>query len=151
LNGDDLRRKTCGAGQWDVVRSDWPNVFRPHYHRPEGPPQLSLAKRCAEHPSQLASICELARRFGRFGLVPYLSSESAWGRASAIAGVSGAPIWVAGPGPRLTRRINDKLWFSDRVAQLLGRRALPQTHYVFGPEALGRRIAQLAQTTPRFA
>ncbi|MGA8990530.1 MAG: hemerythrin domain-containing protein [Rhodoplanes sp.] len=112
---------------------------------PKGPSHLSLAKRCAQDAAQLAEICKVARRFGRLGLVPYLSSESAWALASIIATQSGAPVWVAGPGPRLTRRINDKLWFSDRVTQLLGRRALPPTHYIFGPEALARRIAHLAQ------
>ena len=38
-----------------------------------------------------------------------------------------------GTGTALTRAVNDKLWFSDRVTELLGRRALPPTHYVFGP------------------
>jgi hypothetical protein len=33
------------------------------------------------------------------------------------------------------------LWFSERVTQVLGRRALPQTHYIFGPDALARRIS----------
>ena len=112
---------------------------------PEGPAHLPLAKRCAQDATQLAEICKVARRFGCLGLVPYLSSEGAWTLASIIATQSGAPVWVAGPGPRLTRRINDKLWFSDRVAQLLGRRALPQTHYIFGPEALARRLTHLAQ------
>jgi len=109
-----------------------------------GPDGLSLTKRCAGDAALLARICKVARRFGSFGLVPYLSSESAWVLASMIATQSGAPVWVAGPGPRLTRCVNDKLWFSDRVTELLGRRALPQTHYVFGPKALARRLAHLA-------
>jgi hypothetical protein len=112
---------------------------------PEGPPDLPLAIRCVRDSALLAQICDVARRYGRLGLVPYLSSESAWTLASAIATQSGAPVWVAGPGPRLTRRVNDKLWFSERVTQVLGRCALPQTHYIFGPEALARRIARLAQ------
>jgi Pre ATP-grasp domain/Hemerythrin HHE cation binding domain len=112
---------------------------------PKGPLYLPLAKRCARDSALMAQICAVARRAGRLGLVPYLSSDSAWMLASTIARQSGAPVWVAGPGPRLTRRVNDKLWFSERVAQVLGRRALPQTHYIFGPEALARRIARLAQ------
>ena len=108
---------------------------------PAGPLHTSLARRCADDPDLMAQLCGLARRAGRFGLVPFLGSESAWGLASAIATQSGEPVWVAAPGPRLSRRVNDKLWFSERVTEVLGRRALPQTHRVYGPEALARRIA----------
>ena len=113
---------------------------------PVGLAHLPLAKRCAQDSALMAQLCDVARRAGRLGLVPYLGSESAWGLASAIAAQSGAPVWVAAPGPRLTRRVNDKLWFSERVTEVLGRRALPPTHRVFGPEALARRIALLART-----
>ena len=113
---------------------------------PAKPVHTSLARRCADDPELMAQLCDLARRAGRFGLVPYLGSESAWGLASAIATQSGEPVWVAAPGPRLSRRVNDKLWFSERVTEVLGRRALPQTHRVYGPEALARRIALLVRS-----
>lgn len=112
---------------------------------PGGSLYLPLAKRCAQDSALLAQICDMARRVGRLGLVPYLGSESAWALARIIATQSGAPVWMAAPEPLLTRRVNDKLWFSDRVKQVLGRRALPPTYYVFGPEALARRTALLAQ------
>ena len=89
---------------------------------------------------------DLARRAGHFGLVPYLGSESAWGLASAIATQSGEPVWVAAPGPQLSRRVNDKVWFSERVTEVLGRQALPHTYRVYGPEALARRIALLVRS-----
>lgn len=116
---------------------------------PAGLPHRPLAQRCAQDPALMAQLCDVARRAGRFGLVPYLGSESAWRLASAIAAYSGAPVWVAAPGPRLTRRVNDKLWFSERVTEVLGRQALPLTHRVFGPEALARRIALLARSQKR--
>jgi hypothetical protein len=112
---------------------------------PQGPAHLPLAKRCAQDPALLAQICGVAHRVGRLGLIPYLGSEGAWALASTIAAQSGAPVWVAAPGPRLTQRVNDKLWFSERVTQVLGRSALPPTYYIFGPEALARRVALLAQ------
>jgi hypothetical protein len=94
----------------------------------------------------MARLCDLARRAGRFGIVPFLGSESIWRLASAIAARSGEPVWVAAPGPRLSRRVNDKLWFSERVIELLGRQALPYTYRVYGPEALARRIALLVRS-----
>ena len=110
-----------------------------------GPSHLPLATRCAQDSALLAQISAVARRAGRLGLIPYLGSESAWALASAIAAESGVPVWVAAPAPRLAQRVNDKLWFSDRVTQVLGHRALPSTYYIFGPEALARRVALLAQ------
>ena len=113
---------------------------------PAGPAHLPLAQRCAEDSELIAQLCGLARRAGRFGLVPFLGSESAWRLASAIAAQSGEPVWVAAPGPRLSRRVNDKLWFSERVTEVLGRQALPHTDRVYGPEALARRIALLVRS-----
>lgn len=112
-------------------------------------PHWPLAKRCAQDPALLTQLCDVARRAGRLGLIPYFGSESTWALASAIAAGSGAPVWVAASGPRLTRRVNDKLWFSDRVAQVLGRRALPPTYYIFGPRALAHRVALLAHCHDR--
>ena len=116
---------------------------------PGGPPDLPLAKRCAQDSALLTQICDVAHRTGRFGRVPYLGSQSTWVLASTIAAHSGTPVWVAAPGPRLTRRVNDKLWFSARVTQVLGRRALPLTYYILGPEALANRVALLARRHDR--
>ena len=33
---------------------------------------------------------------------------------------------MAAPGPRLSRRVNDKLWFSERVTEVLGRQPFPK-------------------------
>jgi hypothetical protein len=106
-----------------------------------------VAKRCVQDPALLAQICDVAHRAGRIGLVPYLGSQSTWALASTLAAQSGTPVWVAAPGPRLTRRVNDKLWFSERVTQVLGRRALPLTYYIFGPEALANP-GRAARPTP---
>jgi hypothetical protein len=113
---------------------------------PAGLPHLPLTQRCARDSELMGRLCDLARRAGRFGLVPYLGSESAWRLASAIAAQSGEPVWVAAPGPRLSRRVNDKLWFSERVTEVLGRQALSYTYSVYGPEALARRIALLVRS-----
>ena len=58
---------------------------------------------------------------------------------------SGEPVWVAAPGPRLSRRVNDKLWFSERVTEVLGRQSPSPYLPFYGPEALARRIALLVR------
>jgi hypothetical protein len=71
--------------------------------------------------------------------------------ASAIAAQSGAEVSVAAAPPRLTRRVNDKLWFLERVREALDESASPLTYSAFGPAALAARIRALASRSPRVA
>ncbi len=101
----------------------------------------ALVLRDADAMSRLA---ECARRRGGLSVIPYLGSADVWLLAREIAARSGQLVHVAAPPPRLTRRANDKLWFADRVAEALDRRALPPTWYAYGPAAMAREMAVLA-------
>jgi len=90
-------------------------------------------------------LADAARRHGGLCVIPYIGTGGIWLLAREIAARSGAPVRVAAPPPRLTRRVNDKLWFADRVAEILDRRALPPTWYAYGPAALARELAVLAR------
>jgi len=116
---------------------------------PRGAGQDSLAQRCARDADALATVVETARRHGRLNVVPYIGMGHAWALAGRIAMQSGARVRVAAPPPRLTRRVNDKLWFASCVQQLLGRAALPPSHHAFGPAALAGRVAALARRHAR--
>lgn len=111
--------------------------------------QNSLAQRCAQDPRAMGLVVETARRHGCLNVVPYIGMGHAWRLAALIAAQSGARISVAAPPPRLTRRVNDKLWFANCVQQLLGRAALPPSYHAFGPAALAGRVAALARRHPR--
>ncbi len=89
-------------------------------------------------------LTDSARRHGGLTVIPYLGTADMWLLAREIAARSGQPVHVAAPPPRLTGRANDKLWFADRVAEVLDRRALPPTWYAYGPAALAREMAVLA-------
>jgi hypothetical protein len=82
-------------------------------------------------------------------VVPHIGTESAWLLAAAVAEQSRRPVRVAAPPPRLTRRVNDKVWFSHRVNEVLGPRALPAFHAVFGPAALAAHVRHLALLSER--
>ncbi len=89
-------------------------------------------------------IADCACRRGGLTVIPYLGTADVWLLAREIAARSGQPVHVAAPPPRLTGRANDKLWFADRVTEVLDRRALPPTWYAYGPAALAREMAVLA-------
>lgn len=105
----------------------------------------SLAMRCAGDPDLLEAAAANARRAGGLNLVPYMGTGGIWVLAAALAMRAGAKVRVSAPPPRLTRRVNDKLWFARRVVEVLGGRALPPAHAVFGPAALAGRVAALAR------
>lgn len=104
-----------------------------------------MATRCRLDPRTLSRLVTAARDAGCFSVIPYLGSGSAWLLGSAIAEQAGVEVRVASPPPRLTRRVNDKLWFARVVKALLGSQALPPTYSVFGPAGLAGRVAKLAR------
>ncbi len=108
-----------------------------------------LASRCLSETQALNRIAAKARKAGGLSIVPHIGSGSAWRLAAAIAERSGAPVWVAASPPRLTRRVNDKVWFAHRVNEVLGRRARPAFHAAFGPAALAAHVLRLARQSER--
>jgi hypothetical protein len=74
-----------------------------------------------------------------------MGTGGVWRLAATVAAHSGVTVRVAAPPPRLTKRVNDKLWFAQRVVEVLGTRAIPTTSSVFGPAALTGRVAALAK------
>lgn len=112
---------------------------------------VPLSLRCAADPTLLTRLCDAARLEGTFTLVPYMGTGNAWRLASAIASQSGVEVFVAAPPPRLTRRVNDKLWFLERIRETLDINASPLTYSVFGPAALAARLRALASRCPRVA
>jgi hypothetical protein len=110
-----------------------------------------LALRCAENVAHLKTLCDVAEVNGGLNIFPYIGTGHAWLLASAIAAQSGAEVSVAAPPPQLTRRVNDKLWFLERVHEALNASASPLTYSAFGPAALAARIRAIASSYPRVA
>ena len=109
----------------------------------------AIAHRCRDSPEILQQITSVARGAHRFLIIPYIGAGSAWMLAGAIARAAGVPVRVAAPPPRLTRMVNDKIWFSNRVREGLGVEALPPTFAAFGPAATAARIARIARSAER--
>ena len=78
-------------------------------------------------------------------LLPHIATGTIWGLAARLAADTGAAVYVAGPPPRLARRVNDKLWFGHVVERLIGPAARPEKRAAFSVSALTRHLRELAQ------
>ena len=123
----------------DVLRLGRAEILAP------APATGSLAVRCNKDSKLLNRIAERARANGGLNIVTYMGTGGIWALASRIAELSGGPVRVAAPPPRLTRRVNDKLWFSQRVEEVLGPRAMPPAQAVFNLAALAGQLAALSE------
>lgn len=112
---------------------------------PDAGTVVRLPRRIILDADVMNRLVEAARRDGVISLIPYYGNGGCWVLAREIAARSGAHVRVAAAPPRLTLRVNDKLWFSDRLAELLGRGARPMTYYAYGPSALAARLRTLAR------
>ena len=112
---------------------------------------LSLTKRILQDDRLLDAFAQQARLAGGLNLVPYMGNGGAWAIAGKIAERSGVLVRVAAPPPRLTERVNNKLWFGARVGDVLGSRALPPSYRAYGPSAMIGLLRWLAKRHPSVA
>ncbi len=136
---EHYRETSLGLGAIDVIELPAPDRYW----------QTPLAKRCLADPAALGLIAERASQAGQLTVLPYIGSGSVWILAGVIAEQARVPVRVAAPPPNLTRRVNDKVWFSRRVTELLGSDAQPMFHSVYGPTALAAYVAKLARRVER--
>jgi Pre ATP-grasp domain len=96
-------------------------------------------------PASLARLVRLARERGSLTVIPYLSTAGTWRLAAAVADEAGVDVFVLGPPPALAARVNDKSWFSRRVADVLGPDAIPETGWVADAFELTTTLQVLAK------
>ena len=109
----------------------------------------SLPYRCYATPHLLDRLVDVARNGQGACLVPHLTTGHVWRLGAAVAARSGAPISICGPSPRLSRRVNDKLWFAACVRDVLGQSALPPSFGAYGPAALAGEVKHLVSRFDR--
>ena len=103
----------------------------------------SLPYRCLSTPHLLAKLLDVAREGRGVCLVPHITTGHVWQLGSALAAQSGAPVLICGPSPRLSRRVNDKLWFAACVRDVLGQSSVPPSFRAYGPAALAGEVKHL--------
>ncbi len=124
-----------GIGSLDVLIAKNP---RPNQGCP-------MPRRCVELGDILRHLVDVARKAGRLSIIPDAATGHIWNLARTIAEASGAAVFVAAAPPRLSRRVNDKLWFAECVRELFGEEAHPPCSAAFGPAVLAARVRDLAR------
>ena len=110
---------------------------------PESPSGEPLARRFADDRVVVEALVRKAL-LGGLTIVPYISTRSVWKLAELLAERTGQPVRVAGPPPDLTERVNNKAWFAQRVREMLGPEALPETHVASDERELNVHLRALA-------
>ncbi|WP_300549160.1 hypothetical protein [Roseovarius sp.] len=82
-------------------------------------------------------------------LKAYLTTRSTWHLAKRLGEATGTLMHVCGPSPRVSRRVNDKLWFADLVHRLFGATATPPTMMGFDLVAAAAQISYLSKRADR--
>ena len=102
-----------------------------------------LAAAARQDRTLMDRLVSTARAAGTLTVRPYIATDEAWGLARDIAGRAGVEVAVAGPPPALTRRVNDKLWFTAQATALLGEGSTPPAAPAQDLEELVDRIREL--------
>lgn len=106
---------------------------------------LGTAKRCLNNPILLKRFADRICADRGTTIVPHISTGSIWMLAKMLHDLTGQTIHVAGPPPNLTARVNDKIWFADVAARLLGETAVPPRLTAHGSAALTAHVHRLSQ------
>lgn len=105
-----------------------------------------MAKQAYITPALLDPLMALARTAGGLTITSYLTTQNTWRLAKVIGDAARCMIHVNGPSPRISRRTNDKLWFTRLARQVIGTDAVPPTMSAYGPDAAAALVARFAKT-----
>lgn len=111
----------------------------------------ALPEALRHDPASMAHLARRAREHGSLTMIPYLSTPAAWRLAAAVAEEAGVEVTVLAPPPALAARVNDKSWFSRRVADVLGPEAIPETGWAADAFELTNALSILAKRHRRLA
>jgi hippurate hydrolase len=147
-------RARLRAGDGDVVASctqadpvferycvDTLGLGRPEWLRvrPAGS-ALELAVGCWTDRQTRYRLVHLAKKRKLACIHPYLGSFHVWALAQLLSRAGGRRVTVLAPPPALTRRVNDKTWFTGLVRRLLGEDCIPESYQVFNYATLAHVI-----------
>jgi Pre ATP-grasp domain len=110
---------------------------------------LPVSVRCRTDGRLRSLIGKLCAQAGGLLLLPYLTTGNIWRLAQEIADDTGRPIAICGPSPRISTHVNNKIWFTNCVQQIIGDDAAPPTFSAYGPAAAAARVAKLSKVSKR--
>ena len=112
-------------------------------------PAVPVATQCRDNPLLFSEIERIAKKFGGLNLVTYLTTGNVWRLGQQLSQVTQLPIAVCGPKPRISKRVNDKLWFTNVVQELFGADSAPPSYSAYGPSSAAALVKRLCRTAER--
>jgi hypothetical protein len=104
-----------------------------------------VTQQASTTPKMLETLVDTAQRSGGMTLKPYLTTGHSWRLAQTLSEATKYCIHVCGPSPRLTKRVNDKLWFGQIARRILGNHATPPTRAAYGPAAAAGLVNRIGK------
>jgi hypothetical protein len=132
-------RENLGLGCFNVVSHRRSSAKQP------------LSSSCALDDRFIKQVEVWARASRGINIIPYMGTGGAWLLAGRIAEATGQSVTVTAPPPKLTRRVNDKLWFASCVTAAIGKSAVPKSFAAYGFAALTRQVSILSRRFPTVA
>lgn len=146
---DPVRRQRRTPRQFQPVESTYVNPLTTSRRFTHRLPPPDLPGGLAALPAPARGDRGRSAGGGPLPADPAFRLRANWALAKTIADRAGVPVQVAASPPQLGKRINDKIWFANRVRDLLGPGALPPTFAAFGPAAVVGKVRRLARTAER--
>ncbi len=139
-----VRQRSPG---FEAYLAEYLGIRQVRFLEAQGADPAPVAKQCRTSAALFGPLLELLRAAGSLTLHGYLVTGHLWQLAQALAAAAGLPVYVAGPSPRMSRRVNDKLWFWEVAREIAGPDSVPPTAFAFGPAAAAGQIARLARVS----
>jgi hypothetical protein len=107
---------------------------------------LRIAEACWEDPQSRSLLIERIRSGVRY-VHPHMGTFAVWELAALLRDVSGCPMKVIAPPPRLCSWVNDKIAFAEVVSRLFGPELVPRTMSACNFAILAQRVRDLARSS----
>ncbi|AHD03716.1 hypothetical protein METH_23070 (plasmid) [Leisingera methylohalidivorans DSM 14336] len=133
--------------EFEAYLSEYLGISQVRFLEARAADPASVAKQCWSDPRLFRNLQEVLEAAGSLTLYAYLVTGHLWQLAEALAAAAQLPVYVAGPSPRISRRVNDKLWFWNVAREIAGQDSVPPTAFAFGPAAAAGQIARLARNS----
>lgn len=105
----------------------------------------------ADEQAQRQIAARISQSDRDFWIHPYMGLEAAWRLGRRLAERTERTVRVLAPLPTVTAQVNNKLWFREAVAAVLGRESTLESHAGRSAKEISALLRQLSKSSARLA
>ncbi len=128
---------------FEAYLADYPGIGGVTFLEADAKSLSPVAAQCRSEPQLRNVLIAALQDRGAMTIQPYVANGHAWRLAADLGAEAELAVHVAGPGPRVMRRSNDKLWFWELARKIAGVGSVPPTWAAYGPAAAAGHVARL--------